>query len=94
MRNILEPVAKTIPSNYRIIPEDQSLPGAEVPGFSCTAEAWAKAERQESEYYDWEGYENCQIPKVEHPAYIERAKYEALVEAWEEVLRRLEPIGR
>lgn len=94
MRESLSSRPKTIPSNYNYQPEDQGLPGSETPGFSCSAEAWAKAERQESEYYDWESYEQCQAPKVEHPAYVERANTDKLFKSWDELLRKLEPLPR
>ncbi len=94
MRESLDSRVKTIPSNYNYVPEDQSVPGAEVPGYSITPEALAKAERMESEYYDWSGYEACIAPKVEHPEYIQRSKMEACFRAWNELLNKLEPLPR
>lgn len=94
MREYLRSAPKTIPSNYSVVPENHSQPGSDTPGFSCTEEAWDKAKRQESEYYDWEDYMRCQQPTMEHPEYLERASMAASVEDWERTLRKLEPMRR
>lgn len=90
MELMLSPYAKTMPSNYSIQGVDVDL--SLEPGSSCTEEEWAKAERMESEYFDWESYMYCQMPKMEHPVYAKRIDDHLLVEHWEEVLHKLEPL--
>lgn len=94
MHLLLASFPKTVPSNYTLQSNPVEEAGAETPGYSCTPEQWAKAERQESEYYDWEGYMECQMPKMEHPAYIERANQDKLFKTWDELLKKLEPLPR
>lgn len=89
---VLEPRAKTVPSNYQIQGIELSL-GIE-PGESCTPEQWEKAERQESEYYDWDSYVQCVRPKMEHPEYVRRSEEHQVYQHWEKVLNELEPLPR
>lgn len=90
MQVLLSPSAKTIPSNYQIQGIDMDL-GLD-PGSSCTEDQWDKAQRMESEYYDWESYMLCQLPKMEHPVYTKRIDDHLVVEHWEDILNKLEPI--
>ena len=90
MKLLLSPHAKTVPSNYTLQPVDYTSEAP--PGATCDKAAWDKALRQESEYYDWEGYIDCQLPKMEHPEYIKRAEEAALVKTWEEIISKLEPM--
>lgn len=94
MHLLLASFPKTIPSNYTLTSNDVEDAGAETPGYSCTPEQWAKAERMESEYFSWEDYMECQMPKMEHPAYLERAKVDKLFKTWDELLKKLEPLPR
>ena len=90
MREYLRSAPKTIPSNYSVVPEDHQAPNSEAVGYSCTAEAWAKAERQESTFWDWDSYEACQMPKMEHPEYVQRASIDKLFKDWDQILRYAE----
>lgn len=92
MRLFLASHAKTIPSNYNVIPVVLMQEGS--PGFSCTDDTWAKALRQESEFYDWEGYMACVMPKVEHPEYVRRSEEAALFQTWDDLMKKLEPLPR
>lgn len=92
MKLLLSPFAKTVPSNYSIQAHELSL-GIE-PGESCTSDQWDKAQRQESEYYDWDSYVNCVTPKVEHPEYVRRSEEDKVYQHWEKVLNELEPLPR
>lgn len=92
MKLMLSPFAKSIPSNYQVQGEDVSLGIA--PGESCTEDQWLKAERQESEFYDWESYVACVAPKVEHPEYVRRSEEAKVHQKWEKVLNELEPLPR
>ena len=94
MQLLLASFPKTVPSNYGVRPVSISEPGGDAPGFSCTEEQWAKAERMESEYFDWEDYMECQMPKMEHPAYIERYNQAQLFKTWDDLLKKLEPMPR
>ena len=93
MELILSPHAKTVPSNYNVVGVDVDLSGC-PPGHSCTEEAWAKAERMESEYFDWESYMNCQYPKFEHPEYLSRVEDHKMSLKWNDILQELEPLPR
>ena len=92
MKLILSPFAKSIPSNYQVVGEDVTLGIA--PGESCTEYHWDKAERQESEYYDWDSYAACVAPKVEHPEYVRRSEEAKAFQKWEVILNELEPLPR
>lgn len=92
MRLMLSPFAKSIPSNHKFQGEDVTL-GIE-PGESCTEDQWKKAERQESEFYDWESYVACVAPKVEHPEYVRRSEEDKAFQKWEAILNELEPLPR
>lgn len=89
---LLEPRVKTVPSNYSIQGYDLSLGIA--PGESCTEDQWDKAERQESEFYDWASYAACAKPKMEHPEYVRRSEEDQCFQHWEKVLNELEPLPR
>ena len=89
---LLEPRVKTVPSNYSIQGYDLSLGIA--PGESCTEDQWDKAERQESEFYDWKSYERCVLPKVEHPEYVKKSEDYSCYQKWEVILNELEPLPR
>lgn len=83
---------KTVPSNY-------SRKGMELmediqPGASCTPEQWKKAERMESPFYDWAGYETLQRVRMDHPDFVAKQEQQALFDQWNEKLNELEPMGR
>ena len=94
MQLLLASFPKTLPSNYDVQPVSISEPQGETPGFSCTEEQWAKAQRMEGEYFSWEDYMECQMPKMEHPAYLERYNQAQLFKTWDELLKKLEPLPR
>lgn len=85
MELLLDPRAKTVPSNYSVMGIDVDL--GLSPGYSLTEEAMDKAKRQESEYYDWKGYEALANPVVEHPEYRAKGEAFALRVFWEEKLK-------
>lgn len=92
MKSLLLCSATTLPSNYIIKSATVDL-GID-PGSSCTPEEWAKAKRMESEYWDWQSYELCQLPKNEHPVYANMsADYKVYLE-WEKILHKYEPLPR
>lgn len=84
--------AKTVPDNYSRQGMDTGAFGP--PGYTCTPEAMAKAQRMESEYYDWRSYEKSQAPQVEHPEYRSRGQAAALAVHWEQIVSELEPMPR
>lgn len=86
MELLLDPRAKTIPSNYSVKGLEVDL--GETPGYSLTEDAMDKARRQESEYYDWKGYEALTNPVVEHPEYRSKGEAFALTKHWEEILKK------
>lgn len=90
MQLTLSPCAQTIPDNY----SRQGLTTGDFgpPGYTLTEEAMLKAQRQESEYYDWRSYEQAQNPQVEHPEYRSRGQAAALAVHWETIVRKLEPM--
>ncbi len=92
MELMYAPEIKTVPSNYNR--KGMELMQELEPGASCTPEQWAKAERMESPYYDWSGYQALQRARAEHPAFQDRVEQQALVDKWEEKLNELEPMPR
>jgi hypothetical protein len=92
MKLLLSPYAKSIPSNYGIKGEDVTL--GITPGESCTPDQWDKAQRQESEYYDWDSYAKAVAPTVEHPEYVRRSEEDKVFQKWEAILNELEPLPR
>jgi hypothetical protein len=92
LKTLLQGSNHTLPDNYHI--RERYLGDFGDPGYSITPEALAKAKRMESEYWDWESYEACQVPRVEHPEYaIMTADYKLYME-WNTVLNKLEPLPR
>lgn len=92
MKTILAPYAKTMPWNHMHQPVEV-LPDI-PPGSTCTEEQWKKAERMESEYYDWESYMVSINPRGEHPVYKERIEEYKMFEEWNKTLNKLEPLPR
>lgn len=88
----LDARAKTVPSNHTRT--GYTSPDFGEPGYSLTPEAMARAQRQESEYFDWRSYEQVQKPQVEHPEYRSRGQAAALVVHWEKIVSELEPLPR
>lgn len=88
----LEPRAKTLPSNYKVVGADcdVGLP----PGYSLTPEVMERAKRQESEFYDWRTYEAATSPQVEHPEYRSKGEAAALAAHWERIVAEREPLPR
>lgn len=92
MQLTLSPFAKTVPDNYNRTGMDTGAFGP--PGYSCTPDQMSKAQRMESEYYDWSSYEKVQNPQVEHPEYRSRGQAAALAVHWEQIVSTLEPLPR
>lgn len=92
MKTLLAPFAKTMPKNHNwdCVEVSQEI----LPGSTCTDDQWEKAKRMESEYYDWESYMNCQLPKFEHPAYVKRIEDHKVFLRWEDILNDFEPLPR
>lgn len=92
MQLTLSAFAKTVPDNYNRTGMDTGAFGP--PGYSCDEAAMEKAQRMESEYYDWRSYEQVQNPQVEHPEYRSRGQAAALAVHWEQIVSALEPMPR
>lgn len=92
MQTLLSSRAKTVPNNYQVRGVDIEVPGAEVPGYSCTPEQWEKAKRMEDPNYDWSNYQAAiKNSLFDHPALAHREREEAVISEWNEVLKELEP---
>lgn len=95
MQTLLDSRAKTVPTNYTVKGFTSEVPGAEVPGYSCTEEQWAKAKRMEDPHYDWSAYQNCVKNSLfDHPELAHREHEEAIQAEWESVLSDLEPFNK
>lgn len=92
MKLSLSSRAKTVPDNYSRQGMDTGAFGP--PGYSLTEEQMNKAQRMESEYYDWRSYEQVQNPQVEHPEYRSRGQAAAIAVHWERIVSELEPMPR
>lgn len=88
----LEPRPKTLPSNYAVAGFSTGDLGE--PGYTLTPEAMARAQRKESEYFDWRTYEEVTQPQVEHPEYRSKGEAAALAAHWERIVSEREPLPR
>lgn len=94
MQTLLDSRAKTVPSNYQVKGFQLQESGAEVPGYSLTAEQWAKAERQASPDYDWYSYQQAVKNNIfDHPALAHREHDESVKHEWNSILSDLEPFN-
>lgn len=92
MLEMLSAYAKTMPSNYQLVPVEVSLELA--PGATLDDEAWAKHERQCSPYYDWGEYQKIHervLDTIDHPEYAKKVKEQILLQQWSDLLDELEP---
>lgn len=95
MHKLLDSRPKTMPSNYAVKGFQSDVPGAEVPGYSLTADQWAKAERMNDPNYDWHNYQNAiKNSLFDHPDFAHREREQAMTEEWNDVLSELEPFRR
>lgn len=95
METLLDSRAKTVSSNYRVHGVELVVPGAEVPGYSCTPDQWEKAKRMEDPNYDWNSYQSAiKNSLFDHPALAHREREEAVTAEWNEILKELEPFRR
>ena len=94
MQLLLDSRAKTVPTNYTVQGCVQEVPGAEVPGYSCTPDQWAKAKRQEDPNYDWWAYQQCVTKALfDHPEFAHREHEAAVAQEWNDILTELEPFN-
>lgn len=92
MLSVLEPCAKTIPSNYSVT--GYETPDLGEPGYSLTEEALETARRRETEFTDWREYEAVKTPKEDHPEYRGKGETSSIARHWEGIMRELEPMPR